>query len=84
MPFTVSHVAAVIPLNKKPLVLSALIVGSMSPDVLYFVPGVPSLPLAHSLQGLVLFCLPVSFALLLIYLSITGYSNAHYWRCYRQ
>ncbi|MEM6432123.1 MAG: DUF4184 family protein [Deinococcota bacterium] len=67
MPFTVSHVAAVIPLNRSPLVLSALIVGSMSPDVLYFVPGVPSLPLTHSVQGLLLFCLPVSFALLLIY-----------------
>ncbi|KAB2346813.1 DUF4184 family protein [Actinomadura rudentiformis] len=36
MPFTMSHAAAVIPLARGPLVPSALVVGSMVPDVPYF------------------------------------------------
>ncbi|MFI0453825.1 DUF4184 family protein [Actinomadura sp. 6N118] len=36
MPFTMSHPAAVIPLARGPLVPSALVVGSMVPDVPYF------------------------------------------------
>ncbi|GAA2639806.1 DUF4184 family protein [Actinomadura fulvescens] len=36
MPFTMSHSAAVIPLARGPLVPSALVVGSMVPDVPYF------------------------------------------------
>lgn len=45
MPFTPSHVAAVLPLrgrNGRGLPLAALAAGSMSPDLLYFVPGVPA------------------------------------------
>ena len=43
MPFTVSHIAAVLPagrfpLLRDPLILSAFVIGSMSPDVPYFVP----------------------------------------------
>ncbi len=39
MPFTVSHAAAVLPLLRRaPLVPAALVVGSMAPDVPYFLP----------------------------------------------
>ncbi|MFD0902068.1 DUF4184 family protein [Actinomadura sediminis] len=36
MPFTLSHPAAVLPLMRGPLVPSALVIGSMAPDVPYF------------------------------------------------
>ncbi|MES0491873.1 MAG: DUF4184 family protein [Leptospirales bacterium] len=38
MPFTISHAAAIIPFNKKPFILSALMIGSFSPDFSYFLP----------------------------------------------
>ncbi len=40
MPFTVSHVAGVLPFNsaKFPLPFAALAIGAMAPDLLYFVP----------------------------------------------
>ncbi len=66
MPFTISHAAAIIPFNKKPLVLSALIIGSMSPDFLYYLP-IDNLELTHTLKGLLLFCLPTSLIVLLVY-----------------
>ncbi|MGW6130864.1 DUF4184 family protein [Cellulomonas sp. NPDC055163] len=38
MPFTLAHPAAVLPLARGPLVPAALVAGSLSPDVPYFVP----------------------------------------------
>ncbi|MGW4065277.1 DUF4184 family protein [Amycolatopsis sp. NPDC004747] len=38
MPFTLSHPAAVLPFAKRPLVPSALVAGSVAPDVFWFVP----------------------------------------------
>ena len=49
MPFTVSHVAAVVPLLRTPLVPSALVLSSMAPDVPYYLPQLPVSPsLTHS------------------------------------
>lgn len=42
MPFTPSHVAAVLPLLRSPLPASALVVGSVAPDVPYYLPGAPA------------------------------------------
>ena len=39
MPFTGSHAAAVLPLARWGLPASALVIGSMSPDLLYYLPG---------------------------------------------
>ncbi|WP_345710875.1 DUF4184 family protein [Kineococcus glutinatus] len=39
MPFTPSHVAAVLPLLRTPLPAAALVVGSISPDIPYYLPG---------------------------------------------
>ncbi|NYD86867.1 DUF4184 family protein [Cellulomonas oligotrophica] len=39
MPFTLAHPAAVLPLVRGPLVPAALVAGSLSPDVPYFVPA---------------------------------------------
>ena len=56
MPFTPSHVAAVLPLRGRAgLPFAALAAGSMSPDLLYYLPGFgwsPAIP-THSLLGVV-------------------------------
>jgi hypothetical protein len=38
VPFTLAHPAAVLPLARRPLVPAALVAGSLSPDVPYFLP----------------------------------------------
>lgn len=67
MPFTLAHPAAVIPLA-KPLgryaVLSALIIGSMMPDVSYLLSLDIDREYSHSLVGLFGFCVPIG---LLVY-----------------
>ncbi len=61
MPFTLAHPAAVVPLRRRlgpHASLSALVLGSMTPDLAYFVPiGVTGAE-SHSLGGLVWYCLP--------------------------
>ncbi len=65
MPFTVSHVAAVLPFS-RPLarwrLLSATIVGSMVPDFGLLLPTRPPRFETHSAIGLLTFCLPVGLA----------------------
>lgn len=60
MPFTLSHPAAVLPLRRYG-VLSALVIGSMMPDLLYFIPGVAKSNFGHTLTGIFVFCLPVGW-----------------------
>ncbi|WP_370961453.1 DUF4184 family protein [Amycolatopsis sp. cg9] len=48
MPFTLSHPAAVLPLAKRPLVPSALVAGSVAPDVFWFVPRLPGIGLTKT------------------------------------
>lgn len=53
MPFTVSHVAAVLPFVRSPLPPAALAFGAMAPDLFYFLRiGIPR-DLSHSLLGAV-------------------------------
>jgi hypothetical protein len=69
MPFTLAHPAAVVPLARllgKHAVLSALVIGSMTPDFAYLVPGLTRGP-SHSLGGLFWFCLPMGLALYLVF-----------------
>jgi Domain of unknown function (DUF4184) len=65
MPFTVSHIAAVLP-GYRPLkrahVLTAAVIGSMVPDFGLLVPGFMARWQTHSLPGLFTFCLPVGLA----------------------
>jgi hypothetical protein len=69
MPFTLAHPAAVVPLRRRlgpHASLSALVLGSMTPDLAYFVPiGVAGAE-SHSLGGLLWYCLPAG---LLAYLA---------------
>ena len=73
MPFTISHAAAVLPLHRwtrESLPLAALMIGSMSPDFAYFLPGDPTRVSTHSIAGVFSFCLPVSLVLWLLFVRV--------------
>ena len=71
MPFTISHVAAVLPgyrVLSRAQVFSAAVIGSMVPDFGLLLPGSPARLHTHSLAGLFSYCLPmglVAYALTL-------------------
>lgn len=61
MPFTLAHPAAIVPISKlagKRTSLSALVIGSMMPDAVYFLPLGIDGRTSHSLPALFWFCLP--------------------------
>jgi hypothetical protein len=65
MPFTFSHPAAAVPLARPlRLPLSALWVGSLSPDFIYFLQLRAEGEFGHSFWGLFFFCLPLSLLVL--------------------
>lgn len=70
MPLTVAHTVAAIPL-RRPLgrlgVLSALVIGSVMPDVPLFLTLSLNRNLTHTFFGLVWFCLPVGVVSYLLY-----------------
>ncbi|GAB3662741.1 hypothetical protein GCM10027589_25850 [Actinocorallia lasiicapitis] len=66
MPFTVSHVAAVLPLRRGVLLPSALAVGAMAPDVPLFAP-VSSRSESHGLVGLFTVTLLFSVVLFVLF-----------------
>lgn len=70
MPFTLAHPAAVIPLRRflgDWTVPSALVVGSITPDLAYMFPvGIPR-GASHSLAGLLWFCLPAGASVYLLF-----------------
>ena len=73
MPFTISHAAAVLPLRrftKGVLPLAALMIGSMSPDFSYFLPGDLAFLPTHTLAGLFWFCLPAGLAAWLLFVHV--------------
>ena len=53
MPFTLSHPAAALPFLRTPLLPAAVVVGTMAPDIPYYVPLFVPRELSHSLLGLV-------------------------------
>ena len=70
MPFTLAHPAAAVPLARllRPYaVLSALVVGSMTPDLIMFVPLGITRQQSHSLGAVLWFCLPVGLVLLVLF-----------------
>jgi hypothetical protein len=73
MPFTVSHVAAVLPAY-RPLsrahLFTAAVVGSMVPDFGLLLPDAPTRMETHSLPALFTFCLPVGLALYAVTLTL--------------
>jgi Domain of unknown function (DUF4184) len=74
MPLTYAHPAAAIPLrrlfSKNIPVLSALVIGSVMPDVPYFLPLLPERAYSHSLAGLFGFCLPGGILVYVVFLVV--------------
>ena len=73
MPFTISHAAAVLPLRKftkDSLPLAGLMIGSMSPDFSYFLPGDLAFLPTHTLAGLFWFCWPAGLAAWLLFVHV--------------
>jgi len=65
VPFTVSHAVAALPFLRTPLPVAALVIGTMAPDLPYFLPlGVPR-DFSHSLLGVVTIDLAVGIVALL-------------------
>jgi hypothetical protein len=65
MPFTISHIAAVLPFSRalaRWRVLSATVIGSMVPDFGFLSPWRPARVDTHSAIALLTFCLPVGLA----------------------
>lgn len=64
MPALCAHPLAAIPFKRYGLPVSALIIGSMMPDGVYFIPFHPlSEQFGHTLWGIVGFCLPIGMVL---------------------
>jgi hypothetical protein len=73
VPFTISHAAAVLPLQRitrSRIPLAALMIGSMAPDFAYFLPMSISRMSSHGFDGLFLFCLPVGLAVWVLFVSL--------------
>lgn len=67
MPFTPSHIAAILPFSRTPLPAAGLVIGSMVPDLPYFIPlGLPR-EYTHSLIGAVTADLPMGAAAFLVW-----------------
>lgn len=65
MPWTFAHPAAVLPFRPlKHLSFSALVIGSIAPDVGYYFGRFDLAAAAHTLRGLVTICLPTGLALI--------------------
>lgn len=70
MPFTLAHPAAAVPLRRwlgRYGSVSALVIGSMTPDLAYFLPLGVSREQSHSVAGLLWWCLPVGAAVYLLF-----------------
>lgn len=72
MPFTASHIIAAIGIHKVAprLSLSALAIGTMSPDFEYLLRLEPMSTVSHTVAGSLLFCVPVGVVVWLVYLAI--------------
>lgn len=70
MPFTLSHPAIIIELGRKynkTISLSGLIIGSMIPDIEYYLLMEIHSSIGHTLWGIFYFCLPLSLIILMLY-----------------
>lgn len=73
MPFTISHAAAVLPLQRitrHRVPLAAMMIGSMAPDFAYFLPFDLGRTSTHDFDGLFLFCWPVGLAVWLLFVKV--------------
>lgn len=67
MPVTFAHPAAAVPFRRFGLILSALVAGSIAPDLEYFVWLQPHGRYGHHIPGVLLFTFPAAFAVLWLF-----------------
>jgi len=70
VPFTFSHPAVVLPLqfiDKKKFSVTALTIGSLTPDFEYFIRMLPVSIHSHKIKGIFWYDLPLSIALFVLY-----------------
>jgi hypothetical protein len=67
MPFTPSHAVAILPFLRTPLPPAALVVGSMAPDLQYFVPLGLSRSMSHSWPGIFTIDIPIGIAAMVLW-----------------
>ncbi len=70
MPFTLTHIAAILPVAAaapRAFPFSALVVGSMIPDIPLFVPLPITYATTHSITGIFLACVPLGMACLVTF-----------------
>lgn len=70
MPFTLCHPALVVPLHRcarRWTSMSALVIGSMAPDFVYFLPVAVGGMFSHSVPGLFVYCLPAGVLVYAVY-----------------
>jgi hypothetical protein len=67
MPFTLAHTAAALPFRRLGLVWSALLVGTMAPDLEYFARLSPDSRFGHTLKGALLLSLPLAILTLWLF-----------------
>lgn len=68
-----AHPAASVPFARYGLLLSALVIGSLSPDFFYLFHLSTSSQFGHTLPGLFLFCIPAGLIILWIFHTIVKY-----------
>jgi hypothetical protein len=73
MPFTAAHPLLVLPLRRIQLPLSALVIGSIMPDFEYFITWTNNRGVAHTIPGILVFCLPLGLIIFAIVHSLVKY-----------
>lgn len=76
MPFTPAHAAAALPFRRTRLPVAAIVLGTMSPDFLYFLRLTPKGRFGHTLLGILALDLPLSLLLLWLW---KRYLSASLW-----
>jgi hypothetical protein len=70
VPFTPSHIAAALPFLRTPLLPSAVVIGTMAPDVPYYLPVRFPRDLTHSLAGAPTVDLLIAVTLVLLWYAV--------------
>lgn len=90
MPLTIAHPAAVLPFRRCGFSLSALVVGSIVPDLEYFFHVSQQSTFSHELFGLFWFCLPAGLVVLWLFhhlwkppmVAVLGEQHHHHFKPY--
>lgn len=84
MPFTLAHPAAVWPLkNVRYLAVIPLVIGSLTPDLVNYLPNAHELINSHSVRGTVILDLPLGYGLQLMLIALRSLLVIPLWQPHR-